>query len=266
MELFHNNMSVCAQKVRLVIREKELKPIEHHMVLRNGDVHTPEYLKLNPKGVVPTLIDHGAVIVESTVICEYLDEAYPEHPLRPSDPLGRAKMRPWTLLPDSGLHNACGALSVSIAWRHQMIAAGRTQLRNRPNYNRQNDEMTRWIDVGVDGSHLLPAVQIWDETIGKMAAALKNSPWLCGESYSLADVAMLPYVCRLEDLELSWFWEGDRQMVGDWLKRAKGRPNYSGIGDYYDQNYVALTREKGREATPQIRELVRRTRESGSEH
>ena len=94
MELYHNNMSVCAQKVRLVIHEKQLKPTEHHMVLRNGDVHTSEYLKLDPKGVVPTLIDHGVPIVHSTVICEYLDEAYPEHPLRPADPVARAKMRP----------------------------------------------------------------------------------------------------------------------------------------------------------------------------
>ena len=57
--------------------EKKLKPTEHHMVLRNGDVHTPEYLKLNPKGVATTLIDRGVAIVELTVICEYLDEAYP---------------------------------------------------------------------------------------------------------------------------------------------------------------------------------------------
>ena len=260
MELFHNNMSVCAQKVRLVIREKRLKPVEHHMMLRNGDVHTPEYLKLNPKGVVPTLIDHGEAIVEFTVICEYLDEVYTENPLRPSEPIARAKMRPWTLLPDAGLHNACGALSVSIAWRHQMIAAGRTQLKNRPNYNRQNDEMTRWIDDGLDGDHLLPAVQIWDETIKKIATALRNGRWLCGETYTLADVAMLPYVCRLEDLGLSWFWEGDREIVADWLERAKARPNYSGIADYYDRNYVALATEKGREATPRLRELVALTR------
>ena len=262
MELYHNNMSVCAQKVRLVIYEKRLKPTEHHMMLRNGDVHTPEYLKLNPKGVVPTLIDHGVPIVESTVICEYLDEAYPENPLRPADPVSRAKMRPWTLLPDAGLHNACGALTVSIAWRHQMIANGRKQLDNRPNYNGQNAEMRIWIDEGIDGAHLAQAVQIWDETIGKISKALKNGPWLCGDKYTLADVAMLPYVCRLEDLGLAWFWEGEREQVGDWLERAKSRPNYSGIGAYYDREYVALATDKGREATPRLRDLVKHSRTS----
>ena len=230
------------------------------MMLRNGDVHTPEYLKLNPKGVVPTLIDRGEAIVKSTVICEYLDEVYPNNPLRPTEPIARAKMRVWILLPDAGLHNACGALSVSIAWRHQMIAAGRTQLDNRPNYHAQNAELRSWIDDGLDGEHVLPAVQIWDETIEKIAKALWKGPWLVGEAYSLADIAMLPYVCRLEDLGLSWFWEDEREAVGDWLRRAKARPNYSGIADYYDKNYVALATEKGREATPRLRELVSRTR------
>jgi glutathione S-transferase len=76
MDLYHNNMSVCSQKVRLVIREKNLKPIEHHLSLRAGDQNTPEYLKLNPNGVVPTIVEGGQPIIESTVICEYLDDAY----------------------------------------------------------------------------------------------------------------------------------------------------------------------------------------------
>jgi len=257
MELYHNNMSVCAQKVRLVLHEKQLKPVEHHMLLRNGDVHTPEYLQLNPKGVVPTLIDKGAVIIESTVICEYLEEAYPEHSLRPEDPVLRANMRLWTMLPDASLHNACGILSVAVAWRHQMIAAGGKQLENRPDYAGSNEQLRDTIENGLESARIPPAVQVYDQAIAKMAKVLKHGPWLCGDSYSLADTTMLPYVCRLEDMGLSWFWESEeRASVGDWLERAKARPNYSGIADYLEPKYVELATGKGREATPRLREIV----------
>ena len=56
----------------------------------------PEYLAINPNGVVPTLVDDGTPIVESSVICEYLDEKYPQNPLVPHDIVDRARMRAWT--------------------------------------------------------------------------------------------------------------------------------------------------------------------------
>ncbi len=131
MELYHNNMSVCSQKVRLVLHKKSLKPGEHHLKLRTGDSHTPEYLALNPNGVVPTLIDRGEPIIESTVICEYLDDGCPEPPMRPRNALARAKMRLWTQIPDTGLHHACATISIAIAFGHQMEAQGDAQFKNR---------------------------------------------------------------------------------------------------------------------------------------
>jgi glutathione S-transferase len=85
IELYHNDMSVCAQKVRFVLGEKELKWKSNHLNLRAGDQQKPDYVKLNPNAVVPTLVDNGKVIIESTVIAEYLDDAYPEPRLRPRD-------------------------------------------------------------------------------------------------------------------------------------------------------------------------------------
>ena len=75
IELYHNDMSVCAQKVRFALGEKALQWKSHHLNLRAGDQQKPEYVKLNPNAVVPTLVDGGSVIIESTVICEYLDDA-----------------------------------------------------------------------------------------------------------------------------------------------------------------------------------------------
>ena len=81
LELYHNTMSSCAQKVRVALAEKGLEWKSHHLNLRIGDQQNPEYLELNPKGVFPTLIHGDLVIRESNVILEYLDDAFPDPPL-----------------------------------------------------------------------------------------------------------------------------------------------------------------------------------------
>ena len=259
MELYHNNMSVCAQKVRLVIREKQLKPIEHHLNIRAGDATRPEYLKLNPNGVVPTLVDDAAPVIESTVICEYLEDAYPEPPLRPLSPRLRATMRLWTLRPDAGLHRACGVTSFAIAFRHQMLALPaeeiERQIAEKPD-PAVRDNLRQTIAHGLRAPQVGAALRVYDKAIGLMAQQLDQTPWLAGDSYSLADAAMLPYLCRLEDLSMSWFWDGDRRSVARWLERCKARPNYAGIADYLDKKYLDLMAASGRELGPSVREML----------
>jgi hypothetical protein len=80
LDLYHHGSSACAAKVRFALAEKALPWTSHYVDILRGEQFKPEYLALNPKGVVPTLVHDGAVIVESTVICEYVDEAFPEQP------------------------------------------------------------------------------------------------------------------------------------------------------------------------------------------
>ena len=90
-------MSVCAQKVRIVLAEKELTWKDNHLNLFKGEARSEEYKKLNPNGVVPTLVtENGTIIIESTVITEYLDEAFSSPPLKPTTPFSKAAMRLWT--------------------------------------------------------------------------------------------------------------------------------------------------------------------------
>ena len=84
--LYHGTTSVCAIKVRLTIAEKALPWDGEVLWLQRGDQYQPDYLKLNPNAVVPTLVHDGKVIIKSTVIMEYLDETFPEIPLIPPTP------------------------------------------------------------------------------------------------------------------------------------------------------------------------------------
>ena len=65
LELYHNDISVCAQKVRIVLAEKNLEWTSHHINLVAGEQTDPKYLAIHPKGVVPALIDDGRVVLDS---------------------------------------------------------------------------------------------------------------------------------------------------------------------------------------------------------
>ena len=126
LELYHTHNSVCAQKVRIVLAEKRLEWESHHLLLAKGEHQTPEYFKLNPKGVVPTLLDDGEVLRESTIIIEYLDDTYPDPPLMPATSLDRAQARLWMKRIDDEIHEpATTTVSFSIALRHLFMEQGK---------------------------------------------------------------------------------------------------------------------------------------------
>lgn len=116
--LYHHGSSVCAAKVRLVLAEKSVPWNGIYVDILRGDQFDPGYVKLNPKAVVPTLVHDGKVIVESTVICEYLDEVFPAPPLKPAAPEQRAAMRLWTKTVDEYLHPACAELTFASCHRY----------------------------------------------------------------------------------------------------------------------------------------------------
>lgn len=254
MDLYHNRMSVCSQKVRLVMAQKNIKAVEHHLDLGAGDSHAPEYLRLNSNGVVPTLIDDGNVIIESTIICEYLEEAYPKLSLAPSNPVDRAKMRVWTLVPDTGLHTWCSTISFAIAWRHENRETQMAQW--SPQKRAARMEAVR---LGLAAPNVGPHLAGQLGVLRRMAAALEKTEWLAGDMFSLADTSILPYVCRLEDLALEWIWEENRALspIADWLRRCRQQPGFAGISNYYDEEQRKKARMRGSEERSAVKELIK---------
>jgi len=90
--LYDFGNSVCCQKVRITLVEKGLTWEARRVDLFKTEQYDPQYLKLNPKGVVPTLVHDGTPVIESTLICEYLDDTFPDPPLMPKHPAERARM------------------------------------------------------------------------------------------------------------------------------------------------------------------------------
>ena len=92
--LYNAPQSTCSQRVRFVLNAKNIPFGEIKLDLLAGDQLKPDYLALNPNGVVPTLDHDGAIVIDSSVIIEYLDEIAPEPAtFTPENPVLRAKMR-----------------------------------------------------------------------------------------------------------------------------------------------------------------------------
>jgi glutathione S-transferase len=162
LALYHNDMSSCAQKVRLMLAEKGLEWESRHLDLRAGEHQQDWYIKLNPRAVVPTLIDGDIVVPESNVINEYLDERFPDPVLKPSEPFGRAKMRLWTKQLDEGVHDAgIAVLSFGVAFRHQYMSrgeAGRQMLESIPDPVKR-ERRRDVIEKGLDSPHFKMAIE-----------------------------------------------------------------------------------------------------------
>jgi glutathione S-transferase len=229
LELYHDWDSLCSFKVRVCLAEKGLDWVERRVALDKFDNLRPGYLALNPNGVVPTLVHEGAVIIESSMINEYLDEVFPDTPLKPADPVRRADMRVWVKYEDDVVHHAVrpATFHLMLKLRVKRMAPGEIEalMANHPMPERAH-AYREWATGDVDVDAVQGAIAKFNEILTRMERALAGGPWLCGDDFSLADVAMMPFVDRLEHLRMAALWR-DRPVARDSVERVKARPSYT---------------------------------------
>lgn len=229
LKLYQGRTAVCSVKVRLTMAEKgiDFEPI--NLDLRAGDQHKPEYLKLNPNGVVPTLIHDDFVLIESSVIMQYLDETFPGPSLQPVDARDRAHMRIWMKRVDEYLHPGLGTLIYAMVHATSMRKKSPAELEAhyRAIPNPATRELQRAaIEHGMDAPAAVQALQAYDKALADMENQLAQRPWLAGDDYSLADAALTPYINRFTMLGLSNMWTLTRPNVAAWFERIKARNSF----------------------------------------
>jgi glutathione S-transferase len=226
LELYHSINSVCAQKVRIALHEKGQAATEHLMTLR-GDQFDPAYLKLNPSGVVPTLIHDGQPIVESSLILYYIDDIFSLPPLMPKAPLARHRVRMYNKFIDEYLHNSCMILTFATAFRPAFLKmpkeAWQSEFAKSP-LKRRAQYKTSVVEHGLDSEYVADALAHHRKLIGWMAQSLEGGRYLAGDEFSNAECAVIPYILRLELLRLSGMWER-YPTVADWWTRVRARPS-----------------------------------------
>jgi glutathione S-transferase len=199
------------------LSEKELAFDGKLLHLHKGEQFDPEYLKLNPNAVVPTLVHDGVVVTESTVINEYLDEAFPAKPLRPADPYGHARVRLWTKKEDT-IHDAINTMTATIIFRHDLMQ--KTPAEREARYSRMPDpakrqKWQRMMEEGLDASVVMEALVRFARHFRDMEKALSNGPWLTGKQFTLADAGLLSFFFRLEMLQAKGLWADHYPRVTD---------------------------------------------------
>jgi len=226
LELYHSINSVCAQKVRIALEEKGQRAKDHIMTLR-GDQYQPAYLKLNPNGVVPTLVHEGVPITESALILYYIEDTVPEPPLMPMEPRARHRVRMYNKLIDEYVHNSCTILTFATAFRPAFLKMAReawqaeiakSPLKRRVEYKRSV------IEHGLDSEFVVDALEQHNKLLSWMVDSLKSSQYLAGDSFSIAECAVIPYILRLELLKLDALWDRYPD-IANWWTRMRARPS-----------------------------------------
>ncbi len=226
--LYHAWASTCSQKVRLALAEKQLAYDSVLLNLRRFEQLSPEFLAINPGGMVPVLRHDDFQLVESTIINDYLDDAFPEHPLRPRDAKGRARVAEWNRYIDDVPTIAIKKPSFQKNMRPFLQTLPEADLEAAVSRIPNPVVAARWRDAarnGIPPTELAAAHADLRAMLDRMQVALERTPWLADDSYTLADINMAPFVHRLasfSEYDLAAEWPA----VAHWYARLRARPAF----------------------------------------
>jgi len=227
LDLYHAEPIANSMKCLLCLKEKGLKFASHYVDLLRFEQHSEEFLKLNPNGQVPVLVHDGAVITESTVINEYLDDAFPDVALRPKNLVERARMRVWSKFVDDYF---CPALSMW-GW-HLMVrrvaqSLGKDELDKVLERIPLKEQRDKWATIAGESfteEQLADSKRKLKVSIGRMEQILANSAWLAGTSYSLADVNSYSIVAGVPRMFSDLMNPSTTPLSCAWLDTMNARP------------------------------------------
>jgi len=226
-KLYNAPQSTCSQRVRFVLNAKKLPFDEVKLNLLEGDQLKPDYLKLNPNGVVPTLDHDGAIIIDSTVIIEYLDEIAPDESFTPEHPVRRAQMRTLMHFIDEMPAAAVRVPTFNLAFlprfqkmsREDFVAMAESKPLRR-------EFMLAMGQTGFPKLEMDAALARLRRTYERMDAEIERSggPWLLGKDITLADVAVMPAFVRMHDLGIADWQDLPRVVV--WFDNIRAQPAF----------------------------------------
>jgi glutathione S-transferase len=227
--LYNAPPSTCSQRVRFVLNAKRLPFAEVKLDLLAGDQLKPEYLALNPNGVAPTLDHDGAIVVDSSVIIEYLDEVAPAESFTPRAPAARAHMRALMRFIDEMPAAAVRVPTFNLAFLPRFQGMSEEEFvafaESKP---LRKEFMLAMGRKGFSEAEMNAALDRLRRTYARMDAEIGKSggPWLMGKDITLADVAVMPAIVRMADLGLDGAW-ADLPRVARWHDAIRAHPAYA---------------------------------------
>jgi len=227
--LYNAPQSTCSQRVRFVLNAKKLPFEEVKLDLLAGDQLKPDYLALNPNGVVPTLVHDGAVVIDSSVIIEYLDEVFAQEVnFTPKAPAERAAMRALMRFIDEMPAAAVRVPTFNLAFLPRFAAMSEEEFvafaESKP---LRKEFMLKMGRAGFPEKDMNEALDRLARTLERMEASILSSggPWLQGARPTLADVAVMPAIVRMADLGLGKMWN-EKPLIARWYDSIRAHPAF----------------------------------------
>lgn len=227
--LYNAPQSTCSQRVRFTLNAKEIPFEEHKLDLFSGDQLKPEYLKINPNGLVPALVHDGRSVIDSSVIMEYLDETVPgPRNFVPEDAYERSRMRALIRYIDEIPTPAVRFPSYNLAFLPHFQAMSEEEFQALCNSKPLRREFL--MSMGRTG---FPK-EVMDDAMGRIKRALdrlnsqllsSGGPFLLGPQISEADIAIMPVLVRLDDINLGNLW-ADKPAVQKLLDALRADPAF----------------------------------------
>jgi glutathione S-transferase len=255
LSLYNAPQSTCSQRVRFALHAKGVLFEEHKLDLFSGDQLTPEYLAINPNGVVPSIIDDGNIVIDSAVILEYLEDTHGDvAPMRPTDPVEAAKMRTMMRFIDEVPAPAIRVPSYNLAFLpHFQSMTEEAFLALCDSKPLRREFLMKMGRSGFPQADMEEALGRLKRGVGRLAGWLDENggPWIMGDAISLADLALMPIIVRMDDINLGYMW-ADEPAVQTWFDAISAQPEYDKTyyhGSLLTQKYPHLANLKERQGS-----------------
>ncbi|MDE0373961.1 MAG: glutathione S-transferase family protein [Rhodospirillales bacterium] len=226
LHLYHFRHSNCSMRVRMTLEEKGLEWTSHHVNLHTGENVTPEYFGIHPKGLVPTLVHDGVVIVESTDIIDYLDKNFPDPPLQPEGETGQAdSVARWMrTAADNHIHVKTYMFAHSLgdimSKSDDELAAYR-ELQDNEELLQFHEENSS--PEGLSGERVAESTQVLLDCFAEIDRALDGRAWLTGDAFTLADITWIPLHVSLDNAGFPFHRYAN---VARWKDAVHARPSF----------------------------------------
>ena len=231
--LYNTPQSTCSQRVRFTLNAKKIEFKQILLDLFSGDQLKPEYLSINPNGVVPALKHKDDIIIDSSVIIEYLEDILPDNkPMRPTDPVRIAEMRTMIRFIDEVPGPAVRIPTYNLAFlQHFKDMTEEEFLALADSKPLRREFLLKMGRTGFSKEDMDEALGRLKRTIVRMDEWINsnNGDFMMGDQLTYADISVMPLIIRMEDINLSNYWD-DYSSIGRWLDRIK---NHGAFKDTY---------------------------------
>ena len=219
------------RRVRICLLEKALPFTVRWLNLGLMDQKNPAYLKLNPTGMVPTLLHGGKTVYESNVINEYIDSIYPNPPLVPKDSFGQAQMRMWFAFENDFAKPFRDAVYETMG-KERLQSTGISPEKLREEIGKRTGNAvyarfaTKVLTTPRDDAIIADRQELLMEKMALMNERLSDGrAWLCGEQFTLADIALAPRVDMFPIVGVADLYQRFPH-IGVFMEKMKARPSW----------------------------------------